>query len=193
MSKTLVIAEKPSVALDLSQVLAKRPGSGGSFAKEKDYFENESYVISSAIGHLVEQKLPMGPNGKSLPWKFDILPVIPDEFELQPVEGSKSRLNLLKRLMKRKDVGTIVNACDAGREGELIFNLIADHAGISGRNPKSGTKAKDVLRLWLQSMTASAIRKAFENLRPSEEYANLRDAAYARDEADWMVAFDSSR
>ncbi|MCB1236821.1 MAG: DNA topoisomerase III, partial [Verrucomicrobiae bacterium] len=121
MGKSLIIAEKPSVATDLARVLG---GEVGKFAKEKDYFENDGYIITSALGHLVEQKLPTTPDGKTLPWKFDCLPVIPDEFDLQPIDGSKGRFNLIVRLMKRKDVDGFVNACDAGREGELIFRYI---------------------------------------------------------------------
>ena len=182
MSKSLIIAEKPSVATDLARVLGGSP-SVGKFKKEKDFFENDHYIISSAIGHLVEQKLPLGPNGKALPWKFDCLPVMPEIFDLQPIDGNKSRYNLLKRLMKRKDVSEIINACDAGREGELIFRYIIQLSGIK----------KPYKRLWFQSMTNQAILDAFDNLRSAEEMQPLADAAVCRSESDWLVGINSTR
>ena len=184
MSKSLIIAEKPSVANDLARVLGKDPDIG-KFDKKEDYFENDRYVISSAVGHLVQQALPMTAEGKMLPWKFDCLPVIPTEFTLEPSEqkGAKSRLNLLKRLMKRKDVTELINACDAGREGELIFRYIVQFAGIN----------KPVRRLWMQSMTDGAIREAFSQLRSNEAMQPLADAAYCRSESDWLVGINSTR
>ena len=150
MSKSLIIAEKPSVANDLARVLGKDPAIG-KFEKKKDFFENDNYLISSAVGHLVEQALPMTPDGKTLPWKFDCLPVIPEKFQLKPIDGNKARLNLLIRLMKRKDVDEIINACDAGREGELIFRYIMQLSGVD----------KPTRRLWMQSMTNQSITEAF--------------------------------
>ena len=182
MSKALIIAEKPSVATDLQRVLAQ-PAYGGKFTKEKDYFENEKLIISSAIGHLVEQQLPMGPNGKPLPWKFDCLPVIPDKFDLQPIEKTKSRLAVLVRLMKRSDVSEIINACDAGREGELIFRYIMAYSRVS----------KPVRRLWMQSMTNQSILEAFKNLRSDTAMLPLADAALCRSESDWLVGINSTR
>ena len=129
MGKTLIIAEKPSVATDLSRVLGKADALGSFEKKGKDrntYFENDTAVITSAVGHLVELKMPTGPNGKGLPWKFDVLPAIPKKFELQPIEQSEARLKQVLKLAKRKDIDSIVNACDAGREGELIFQYIID-------------------------------------------------------------------
>ncbi|MFV1994552.1 MAG: DNA topoisomerase III [Verrucomicrobiales bacterium] len=182
MSKILVIAEKPSVATDLARVLPKREG-GEPFEQKKDYFENSRYLISSAVGHLVEQKLPTLPNGKTLPWKFETLPIIPEEFELQPIDGNKARLNLLVRLMKRKDVSELINACDAGREGELIFRYIMKLAGVD----------KPIRRLWMQSMTNQAILDAFGHLRSDEEMRPLADAAVCRSESDWLVGINSTR
>ena len=184
MSKSLIIAEKPSVANDLARVLGKDPEIG-PFDKKDDYFENDRYVISSAVGHLVQQALPKTEEGKNLPWKFECLPVIPDQFALEPSEqkGSKSRLNVLKRLMKRKDVDELINACDAGREGELIFRYIVQFSGIQ----------KPVRRLWMQSMTDSAIREAFADLRSEDEMQPLADAAYCRSESDWLVGINSTR
>lgn len=184
MSKSLIIAEKPSVANDLARVLGKDPAIG-KFDKKDDFFENDNYVISSAVGHLVQQALPTTPDGKNLPWKFDCLPVIPDHFALEPSEqkGSKSRLTVLKRLMKRKDVTELINACDAGREGELIFRYIIQFAGIN----------KPTRRLWMQSMTDAAIKSAFAELRSDEEMQPLADAAYCRSESDWLVGINSTR
>lgn len=184
MSKSLIIAEKPSVANDLARVLGKDPAIG-KFDKKEDFFENDRYIISSAVGHLVQQALPMTAEGKTLPWKFDCLPVVPDQFALEPSEqkGSKSRLNVLKRLMKRKDVTELINACDAGREGELIFRYIVQFAGID----------KPTRRLWMQSMTDGAIKEAFSNLRSDEEMRPLSDAAYCRSESDWLIGINSTR
>ncbi len=182
MGKTLIIAEKPSVATDLARVLGAEP-SVGKFQKEKDFFENEGYIISSAVGHLVEQALPTTADGKTLPWKFDCLPVIPGEFELQPIEGNKARFALLKRLMKRKDVDEIINACDAGREGELIFRYIIKLAGVD----------KPTRRLWMQSMTNQSILEAWRHLRSDEEMRPLAAAAVCRSESDWLVGINSTR
>jgi DNA topoisomerase-3 len=122
MPKALIIAEKPSVAADLARALAKAPGMK-SFTKEKDWYENDTHVISSAIGHLLELGMPEV-DGKKIGWGFTSLPIMPEEFELKPIESSAERYKLLARLMKRKDVDSLINACDAGREGELIFRYI---------------------------------------------------------------------
>src|SRR5438046_8470173 len=151
MSKSLVIAEKPSVASDLARAL-------GGFKKHDDHFENDRYIISSAIGHLVELALPSEMDVKRGKWSFANLPIIPDEFELRPIEKTKAHFNLLKRLMKRPDVTELINACDAGREGELIFRYLVKSAGTK----------KPVRRLWLQSMTKESIREAFQHLRADQ-------------------------
>lgn len=191
MPKTLIIAEKPSVATDLSRALTKAPGIG-KFEKKgqgrNTYFENDSHVITSAVGHLVELKMPQGPIGKNgkarnLPWNFDVLPAIPQSFDLQPIEQSESRLKLVLRLARRKDITTIVNACDAGREGELIFRYILELGKID----------KPVQRLWMQSMTQTSILDAWENLRNDEEMLHLRDAAKCRSESDWLVGLNATR
>jgi DNA topoisomerase-3 len=175
MSKTLIIAEKPSVALDISRAL-------GGFAREGDYFESESYVLASSIGHLLGLVAPNDPvKGK---WSFNHLPVIPPQFELGPTDKrSSERLKLLVRLAKRKDVDALINACDAGREGELIFRYIIQYAGVT----------KPVRRLWLQSMTQAAIREAFENLREDVTMKPLEAAARSRAEADWLVGINGTR
>lgn len=186
MPKTLIIAEKPSVATDLSRVLGKIPDIGKFEKKGKDrntYFENDSHVITSAVGHLVQLKMPMGPNGKNLPWKFDVLPAVPKRFELEPIEQSEARLKQVLRLARRKDVDTIVNACDAGREGELIFRYIMEIGGIE----------KPIKRLWMQSMTDNSIKQAWSSLRDDSEMQNLSAAAKCRSESDWLVGLNSTR
>ena len=126
MSKTLIIAEKPSVAADIARVL-------GGFTKHTDYFENDQYVLSSAIGHLLELAVPEQYEVKRGKWSFANLPVIPPHFDLNPIEKTEARLKLLTKLIKRKDVSALINACDAGREGELIFHYIARHVATKSR------------------------------------------------------------
>jgi DNA topoisomerase-3 len=176
VSKQLIIAEKPSVAQDIARAL-------GGFTKEKDYFESEQFVLSSAVGHLLELTLPEEYEVKRGKWSFAHLPVIPPHFALKPIEKSEDRLKLLTRLIKRKDVDGLINACDAGREGELIFNYIAQH---------SATK-KPVRRLWLQSMTQGAIRDGFASLKEAAEVAGLRAAAISRAESDWLIGINGTR
>jgi len=176
MGKALIIAEKPSVANDLAKVL-------GKFKKEKDFFENDDYVISSAVGHLVEIGAPASVEPKRGKWNIDNLPVIPPEFELKPIEKSEARYKVLKKLMARKDVDRLINACDAGREGELIFRYIAQLAG----------NKKPLQRLWMQSMTPDAIREGFKHLRSDEDMMPLADAARCRSEADWLVGINGTR
>ncbi len=185
MSKTLIIAEKPSVATDLSKALAKTLGKFEKKGKSRDaqYFENDKAMITSAVGHLIELKMPTGPNGKNLPWKFDVLPAIPTDFALQPIEQTEGRLKHVLSLARKKDVTEIVNACDAGREGELIFQYIMDYGKIQ----------KPVKRLWMQSMTTGAIQDAWSSLRNGEEMSNLSDAAKCRSESDWLVGLNSTR
>jgi DNA topoisomerase III len=176
MSKSLIIAEKPSVANDLARAL-------GGFHKEADHFESDKYVISSAIGHLVELALPTELDVKRGKWSFANLPIIPEAFHLKPIEKTKARFNMLKKLMNRDDVDLLINACDAGREGELIFRYLVQLAGIK----------KPVRRLWLQSMTADSIREAFNHLRSEEEMVPLSKAAVCRSESDWLVGINGTR
>ena len=138
MPKTLIIAEKTSVATDLARVLGKIPELG-KFQKKKDFFENEHAYISSAVGHLVELKMPEGPNGKKLPWGMKHLPIIPPKFELQPIERSLARYKVLLRLLKKKDIDTVVNACDA--EGA------PDHGMCERRKGRSKVEEQDCSRL----------------------------------------------
>ncbi len=176
MGKTLIIAEKPSVAGDIAKAL-------GGFVKREDYYESEHYVLSSAVGHLLELVPPEGTEAARGRWTFKCLPVIPPHFDLQPIERSEKRLKLLSKLIKRKDVDALINACDAGREGELIF-----------RNVVKYTKAQQpIRRLWLQSMTPTAIREGFTHLREDQEMRPLAEAAVSRSEADWLVGINGTR
>jgi len=182
--KTLVIAEKPSVAQDIVRSLT--PVSG-KFEKHEDHFENDRYVVTSAVGHLVEIAAPEEFDVKRGKWSFAHLPVLPPYFELRPIDKTKSRLAAVVKQAKRKDVTDIINACDAGREGELIFRLIEQYAG--GKKPLG----KPVQRLWLQSMTPQAIRDGFNHLRSDAQMRPLADAARSRSEADWMVGINGTR
>jgi DNA topoisomerase III len=185
MSKSLIIAEKPSVAQDIVRALTP---SAGKFEKHAEYFENERYVVTSAVGHLVEIKAPEEYEVKRGKWSFTHLPVVPPHFELAPIDKAKSRLNAVVKLVKRKDVTELINACDAGREGELIFRLIVQYAG-GEKKPID----KPVRRLWLQSMTPQAIREGFEVLRSDKQMLGLADAARSRSEADWLVGINGTR
>jgi len=185
MSKTLVIAEKPSVAQDIVRALTP---TSGKFDKHEDHFENERYVVTSAVGHLVEIQAPEEFDVKRGKWSFAHLPVIPPRFDLKPVDKTKSRLAAVVKQAKRKDVSELINACDAGREGELIFRLIEQYAGGS-----KGSLGKPIRRLWLQSMTPQAIRDGFEHLRGEPQMQGLADAARSRSEADWLVGINGTR
>ena len=175
--KKLVIAEKPSVAQDIAKVI-------GDFQKKNNgIFENDQYVISSAVGHVVELFMPEDFDASWKRWSIDILPIIPEEFHTKPIAKTKDKFSELKKLLNRKDIGSVINACDAGREGELIFTYIYELAGCQ----------KPVERLWLSSMTQEAIREGFQNLRPGSEMKNLQDAARCRSEADWLVGINGTR
>ena len=177
MSKTLVIAEKPSVAADLTRALGGKVG-------RTEFFEVDDYIITSAVGHLVELCLPNKmTGGKGLSWKLDALPIIPEAFELQPIARSADRLKVVKKLLNDPGLATVINACDAGREGELIFHNIIQLTGCT----------KPVKRLWLQSMTKEAIREGFEHLRNGSAMEPLADAAVCRSESDWLVGINSTR
>ena len=176
MVKRLIIAEKPSVAADIARAL-------GGFSRHDDYFESDKYVLSSAVGHLLEIGAPDEEEVKRGKWTFTHLPVIPSRFALRPLEKTEARLKLLLRLMKRKDVTELINACDAGREGELIFRYIVQYAKAS----------KPIKRLWLQSMTQNAIQDGFASLRKDETMRPLADAAVCRSESDWLVGINGTR
>ena len=177
MSKSLIIAEKPSVAADLARALGKVPKNG-------DHYENDQYVISSAVGHVAELFMPEDIDKKKYGfWRLETLPIIPEKFELKPIDKSKSVFATLKKLIARKDIAQIINACDAGREGELIFNNLCRLA--KNKHP--------VKRLWLQSMTPQAIRDAFNHLRDESEMRGLADAARSRSESDWLIGINGTR
>ena len=175
MGKSLVIAEKPSVASDIAKALG--------CARCDDYFENDRYLICSAIGHLLEIAVPPGLEAKRGKWTFPHLPMIPPRFDLRPIPKTEDRLKLLQKLMKRKDVNALINACDAGREGELIFRYIVQYA----------KSRKPVKRLWLQSMTRAAIQEGFERLRTDDDLQPLANAAICRSESDWIVGINGTR
>ncbi len=174
--KSLIIAEKPSVAADISRAL-------GGFKRHGDYYESDEYVLSSAVGHLLEIGMPEEEEVKRGKWTFAHLPAIPTKFALKPINKTADRLKTLLKLIKRKDVGELINACDAGREGELIFRHIANFSKTT----------KPIKRLWLQSMTATAIRDGFEELRSGENMQPLADAATCRSESDWLVGINGTR
>src|SRR5215468_171520 len=176
MGKALIIAEKPSVATDIAKAL-------GGFKKQEDHYESEHYVLSSAVGHLLEICVPEQYEVKRGKWTFAHLPVIPPHFDLRPIEKSEARLKVLLKLIKRAEVDTLINACDAGREGELIFRYIVQY---------SKTR-KTIKRLWLQSMTPAAIREGFEHLRDDATMRPLADAAVCRSESDWLVGINGTR
>ena len=184
MGKSLVIAEKPSVATDIARVLK------AARDKSKDFFENDDYVISSAVGHLLTIIVPPDQDIKRGKWTFDKLPHIPTHFDLEPIAKSEARLRVLLRLIKRDDIDCLVNACDAGREGELIFRYIIQYA--TAKHPRK-TAGKAVSRLWLQSMTPDAIRTGFANLRSDDDMKPLANAASCRSEADWLVGINGTR
>lgn len=175
--KSLVIAEKPSVAADLARALGKVPKKG-------DHYENDEYVISYALGHLVELEMPEDIDKKKYGfWRLETLPIIPDKFGLKPIEDSKERFNAVKKLLARKDIDQVINACDAGREGELIFAYLYQL-----------TKCKlPVKRAWMQTMTTGGIQEAFKNLRDGEKLKGLEDAARCRSESDWLIGINGTR
>ena len=176
MSKHLIIAEKPSVAKDIAKAL-------GGCKDEKEYLESENNIITWAVGHLVEFIAPEEIDPKYKAWKLEDLPIIPKSFSLKAKDKCTSRLRIIAKLAKRTDVEAIVNACDAGREGELIFRELISFCKIK----------KPILRLWLQSMTPEAIRNGFASLKPGEDYENLYQAAQCRAEADWLIGINSTR
>ena len=176
--KTLIIAEKPSVARDIVGALP------GSFDEHKNFYESDDYVVTFAVGHLLELSDPEDYDPAWKSWKLDNLPIIPEEFKVRPRDKkSATQLNLIHKLLKRKDVDRVVNACDAGREGELIFTHIYETSETD----------KPVDRLWINSMTKAAIRDGFEKLRPADQLEPLRDAARSRSEADWLVGMNATR
>ena len=178
MGKSLVITEKPSVAQDIVRVL-------GGFREEDGYSESDDYVVTYAVGHLFELLAPEELDEKYKAWTLEVLPVLPNEdgFQIKPKKGQSERIRTIKKLAARDDVDRFVNACDAGREGELIFREIVRYLGSD----------KPVQRLWLQSMTTDAIREGFSNLRPGEELEGLAASAECRAYSDWLIGINSTR
>ncbi|HSN25692.1 MAG TPA: DNA topoisomerase, partial [Kofleriaceae bacterium] len=173
----LVIAEKPSVARDLARVLGVRSGGGG------EHFENDRYAITWCIGHLVELDEPASYDARWKPWRLDVLPMLPTDFRLRAAEHAKKQLAAISKLLRDRRFTVVINACDAGREGELIFRYVYQHA-----------RAKlPVRRLWVSSLTDDAIRRGFASLRPGRELDALADAARSRSEADWLVGMNATR
>jgi DNA topoisomerase-3 len=178
MGKTLVIAEKPSVGRDLSRVLP------GAFQKHEGYLETDDHIMTWAVGHLVQLAEPDEYDPKYKKWRMADLPIVPDRFKLVVRdERSKKQMSVITKLLRRDDVERVVNACDAGREGELIFAWTFEKANAD----------KPVERLWLSSMTTAAIRNALGDLRPRDDFAKLEEAARSRSEADWIVGMNATR
>src|SRR3989440_4211612 len=176
--KTLIIAEKPSVGSDLAGALP------GAFAKSEPYPESDDYVVTWAVGHLVELAQPEDYDEKLKKWRMADLPIVPEDFRLKPRDAkSKKQLTAIRKLLARPDVDRVINACDAGREGELIFAYIYESTGAK----------KPVDRLWISSMTKQAIKEGFERLRPGDQLAPLEAAARSRSEADWLVGMNATR
>jgi DNA topoisomerase-3 len=179
--KILIIAEKPSVAADLVKSLP------GKFVKEKTHFEGDQYVVSYAIGHLVTICFPEEIDPAYQKWEMNNLPILPESFPLKGLEGTKGQLSALQKLIRRRDIRQIINACDAGREGELIFKYIIKYVW------NSSVAEKSFKRLWLQSMTADSIRAAFASLRDNAEMLPLEDTALCRSESDWLIGINATR
>src|SRR6195952_1765487 len=178
MSKTLVIAEKPSVGRDLARVLP------GPFAKNEGFLEGPEHVLTWAVGHLVQLAEPDEYDAKYKKWRMADLPIVPAKFKLVVRdERSQKQMSVVKTLLRRDDVDNVINACDAGREGELIFAYLFEKAGAK----------QPVQRLWLNSMTNDAMREGFANLRDGTELSKLEDAARSRSEADWIVGMNATR
>ncbi len=179
--KTLIIAEKPSVAADLAKVLP------GSFKKSRTHYEGENYIVSYAVGHLVSICYPEEIDPRYQKWQMHDLPILPETFPLKVLDGTKSQFNALQKLIRRRDVTTIINACDAGREGELIFKYILGYVW------NKSVAQKELKRLWLQSMTDEAIKSGFSALRENEEMIPLEDTALCRSESDWLIGINATR
>ena len=172
----LVVAEKPSVAMSYAKVL-------GATSRKDGYLEGNSYLVSWCVGHLVELAPPNVYDAKYVKWSIADLPILPQKWQYLVSASTKKQFGILQKLMHRPDVDSIVNSCDSGREGELIFRLVYQQAGCK----------KPVSRLWLSSMEENAIREGFAHLKPSTEYDALYNAALCRERADWMVGINASR
>ncbi|MDD6964798.1 MAG: toprim domain-containing protein, partial [Firmicutes bacterium] len=176
MNYQLVISEKPSVAQAIAKVL-------GANKRQDGYLEGNGYLVSWCVGHLVELAMPESYDEKYSKWRYDDLPILPDKWKYQVSTATRKQFNILKTLMKRDDVEELVNACDSGREGELIFRLVYHQCGCK----------KPFQRLWISSMEDSAIREGFAHLKTGKEYDALYEAALCRERADWIVGMNATR
>ncbi|MFA5718182.1 MAG: DNA topoisomerase III [Desulfobulbaceae bacterium] len=181
MGKTLIIAEKPSVAADIVKALP------GTFTRTKTHFESDRYIVSFALGHLVSIAYPEEIDPRYQKWTIDNLPILPDEFPLTVLPETKSQFNALRKLIRSRDTDVIINACDAGREGELIFKYIIQLAATRS------LESKKIERLWLRSMTLEAIREGLANLRSDEEMRPLEETAKCRSQSDWLIGINATR
>ena len=172
----LVIAEKPSVALSISKVI-------GAASRKDGYYEGNGYKVSWCVGHLIQMANPDAYDERYTKWKIDDLPIIPSEYQYEVAKATKKQFNTLKKLMNDKEIDTVINACDAGREGEAIFRLVYHQAGCK----------KKMKRLWISSMEDSAIKDGFDKLKNGKDYDNLFESAQARAIADWLVGMNISR
>jgi len=177
VGKRLVITEKPSVARDIAKAL-------GGFEDHDEYMESDNYVLTWAVGHLLELSEPKDYDKAFRSWSIKNLPIIPETYTIKPRDGQKTRIKQIQKLGKRKDIEGIINACDAGREGELIYRRMVEYTGLDD---------KPAQRLWLQSMTKGAILEAFEKLRPGDELQPLADAAWLRAVGDWLIGMNATR
>ena len=175
MSK-LIIAEKPSVAKSIASTL-------GASSRADGFYEGSGLIVSWCVGHLVSPLDAGGYDERFKKWRYEDLPILPEPFRYAPIPGKEAALDNVKRLMAREDVTEIVNACDAGREGELIFRLVYELSGCR----------KPILRLWISSMEDSAIREGFSELRPGADYEALYQSALCRQRADWLVGINATR
>ena len=169
----MIVTEKPSVAISYAKIL-------GVHGRQDGYLEGNGYLVSWCVGHLVELAPPSAYGEQYVKWNIADLPILPEKWQYLVSASTKKQFGILKKLMHRADVNTVVNSCDAGREGELIFRLVYEQAGCK----------KPVSRLWLSSMEDSAVRAGFANLKPSTEYDALYQAALCRERADWMVGIN---
>ncbi|MEO1336995.1 MAG: DNA topoisomerase, partial [Myxococcota bacterium] len=183
MGKRLIITEKPSVAKDIVSALGGFTSVKQEGAREADYWESDDFLVTYAIGHLFELSSPEDLDEKYKRWTLDTLPILPESFPLKPKKGHRDRIGTIKQLLKRDDVNGVVNACDAGREGELIFREIVEYL----------KSAQPMERLWLQSMTKKSIRDGFKNLHPGTQYDGLSDAAHCRNYSDWLIGMNATR
>ena len=172
----LVICEKPSVAISIAKVI-------GATGRQDGYYEGGGYIVSWCVGHLIQMASPLAYNEKYGKWRLEDLPIIPSKYKYEVVKATRGQFNILKKLMNSKEIETVINACDAGREGELIFRLVYEQAGCK----------KNIKRLWISSMEDVAIKEGFRQLKEGKEYEALYQSALARSKADWLVGMNMSR